>query len=94
MLRRIQTCHAKSRGKRNVSDTGNGTYKGPGVGRSMARVEVARGSQHEMRSERDWAHEITDGTLSLTWEFGNQVSSLKWLSNPAPVPEPSYRSIS
>lgn len=77
-----------------MSGTGNGTHKGPWVGRSVARVEVARGSQQEVRSELDWAHEITGGTLSLTWKLGNQVVSLKWLSNPAPVPEPSYRSIS
>ena len=77
-----------------MSGTGNGTYKGTGVGRSMARVEDARGSQQETRSGLDRAHKITDGSLSLTWELRNGSSSLKQLSNPVPVPENSYRSIS
>lgn len=54
--------------------TGNGTYKGPGTGRSVARVQEARGSQEEMRSELDQAQEITeDVTLKPdlgTWEQG------------------------
>lgn len=75
-----------------MSGTGNDTYKGPGVGRSVTRVEDARGSQQEMRSGLDRAHEITDG--SLTWELRNGSSILKRLPNPVPVPEPSYRSMS
>ena len=50
-----------------MSDTGNGTYKGPGVGRSMARVEVARGSQ----DHGIWSHHF----MANRW--GNNGNSEK-----------------
>ena len=51
--------------------TGNGTYKGPGTGRSVVRVQEARGSQQEMRSELDQAHEITED-ITLEPDLGTR----------------------
>ena len=81
MLRRIPQSRVKT-----VSDGRNSAYKGPGVGRRVARVEKARAREQETRSERDWAHGITEGiTLgSLTWELGTRVLVLNDEDDPRP----------